>query len=546
MSTQSALNISTQTLTQFPGVANQITPTSTPAQDIQRIQPPVFPVNRIRLDNTVTEYPFHQITPNFPKWKQDLASPDGNYIILKNANPTDDPFKDEATPTVFFAASVYKEIMYIAKKMASTRQEVGGFILIRKLQDMKPHFLAYDHFMVGQEVTEVRVEMDNDDLVKHMDHLRAEYPDTFSVNFHRQLMHWHLHPQMGVGFSGTDIAQQTGKDKLACRDDYRFYLCVNEKEDMNLQMVQYYPVFHRFEKVNIGLYYGENYIHEFTSARKKELDLWIKDLVTPTKNQFAYNHNHNHSPSLINNVYRPLPQSKVYDFRPGDAPKMHRNNAYGHDPYSDSYNAWAEEEEEAAELTGSLWPEQEDLNNQFLVDRGIIQALDGFDNKHSTFYEGVIEYVDKVFTNIPALKTSVTQGSIHQFNEVMEYYTLELLTVDDEVVEKLVHQLIGIISWLTVKGNLIYDEMVETRHAFRAGLMMAFLESLQALNVDIINHFQSGIDISNAEATLQGQDEILSLIIGAYTSHVIKDASFSEEMDKTTIFEEFMMCMFQE
>jgi hypothetical protein len=229
--------------------------------------------------DTYEFFPLEQ--PNFPEWDFDLADLDSNYLILDQATPKGkDPFKDKETPTIFFAASVYKEMMYIAQKAAKKGTEIGGLMLIKQVQDMYPQFVAYDHFMVGQEVTSVRVEMDNDDLVKHIEHLREKFPEQLGTNTHRKLMHWHLHPNMGVTFSTTDTEQQEGRDKLGFRDDYRFYVCVNERGDINIEMIQYYPVFHRFKDVNVGIYYAKNYLNELDKPRKKELDLWMEKLVT--------------------------------------------------------------------------------------------------------------------------------------------------------------------------------------------------------------------------------------------------------------------------
>jgi len=504
--------------------------------------------NMVTLDNTSAVYKFFPIEPNFPKWQNDLASPEGSYVMLAKADPksTVDPYKDNATPTMFFAASVLKEIMYIAKKMASTRQEVGGFILIKQLQDMYPHFVAYDHFMVGQEVTGVRVEMDNDDMVKHMDRLRETYPKELGEHINCKMMHWHLHPQMGVTFSSTDTAQQMGKDKLGFRDDYKFFLCVNEKGDMNLQMLQYYPVFYRFDKVNIGMYYGENYLAELNKKRKKVLDMWIDKLVTPTKSAFIGDYGGYGNHTVGSQGYIANRNTQINKFignsTTGFPPVDVNGRDIGNDPnasfdFNTDWNGFSEEERfyNGMDSAGPLI--KDDIMD---FDVPEINALEGGEINTDSFGQVLHAYITNMASTYGFLEDQNNIWTVP--TEILQEYTQAFVDLAYKDITLMIRVLRVIAVGLRLK-NLSNKETVSPIEVTRD--LRDFVNSYRDLSNDMISAYAMGVATDKVSATNSDQDEILGLLMQAYSTYVIKQIPFTDEMDKITKYEEFMKEMFQ-
>ena len=107
------------------------------------------------------------------------------------------PFTDNTTPTVFFAANVLQEMQYVVNTLAPKTGECGGYFLMKQLQDDYPQFLVYDFFMVGQEASAGEVELCGYDSKKYFDYLREKYPDELKTKFHNKLGHWHSHGSLG-------------------------------------------------------------------------------------------------------------------------------------------------------------------------------------------------------------------------------------------------------------------------------------------------------------------------------------------------------------
>jgi hypothetical protein len=228
------------------------------------------------------EYPFYAPEPKFPTWQRDMATSESHYYILQKAAGVTDPFSEVKVPTLFFAASVYQEVLYMVKRMAKKTGECGCFLMIRQLQDARPHFLAYDYFIPGQTASSGEVDLDTTDTTKYWNYLRETYPEEFASGLHRKLAHAHSHGTvLGAFYSGTDQTQQNSRGQLGYFDDYRIYVVFGKDgNEIKAGFVQYYPFFHRIEDINVGLYFGDpQYCVRLTRERKQELDAKMDTLV---------------------------------------------------------------------------------------------------------------------------------------------------------------------------------------------------------------------------------------------------------------------------
>jgi hypothetical protein len=87
---------------------------------------------------------------------------------------------------------------------------------------------------------------------------------------------------MGNGWSGTDMKQQTSMVDMGFCDDYRIFGVWTIKDKLRMSYVQYFPIYHRIENINIGIKIT-SLCFELSRERKTELDQVIQDLVKPKR-----------------------------------------------------------------------------------------------------------------------------------------------------------------------------------------------------------------------------------------------------------------------
>lgn len=214
--------------------------------------------------------------------------------LLKNLSP--------CTPTLFLDINLYTEIMYILKRaLPITGNEAAGFFTYRKLLENRPYYIASSQFLVGQEASSGAVELDGIEISKYIEFYNEKYNQTFKEqleaaglsytgNIWDYIGHWHSHGTMGTFWSGTDKNQQEQPNQLGFNADGRFYLVFNKEGSIKASYVQYKPVFHRVEDINLGLYVGTPY--KFNKERRDEIDKLIDSLIIK-KSAYTYNYRGN-------------------------------------------------------------------------------------------------------------------------------------------------------------------------------------------------------------------------------------------------------------
>lgn len=213
---------------------------------------------------------------NKPTWETDVANPQTGYIITDTPSTMSaDPYRCTKIPVLFFAATVFNEIRYLTEKR---QDEIALFCFTKELQDNFPHYLVYDYYIPKQEVTSTLTSVDGEDMTNFTNSIKPHFPNN---GMHKYLTHLHLHPNMGVTWSGTDLNQQNNKGELGFESDYRMYVCINSTGKLHASFVNYRPVFYRIEDIALGLYVADKYVpQQLTKERKAELDLLVGKQVS--------------------------------------------------------------------------------------------------------------------------------------------------------------------------------------------------------------------------------------------------------------------------
>lgn len=189
----------------------------------------------------------------------------------------DDLAKDMGTPVLAFTGTLLQEIRYITKSLPNSEHAV--FLALRRIDENRPHFLAYDFFMPEQTASGGGVSLDPKDCQRHFDKLK-EHPWYSKNGMHRHLCHLHSHAGMGVFWSSVDDTQQLSRDDLGFMDDFRFYCVVNTKDEIKCSLVIYKPALTRLDAVVAVSYAGDGHAEELTRKRKAELDHIIKTALS--------------------------------------------------------------------------------------------------------------------------------------------------------------------------------------------------------------------------------------------------------------------------
>lgn len=219
--------------------------------------------------------------PRAQDWNEDLLPVNsGNMYMLVSGHgdkTLDDLAKDQRVPVLVFTGALLQEIRYITGKLPNS--EYAVFLALRRIDEHKPHFLAYDFFMPGQKASGGGVSLDPVDCQRHFDALKA-HPYYKEHGLHRNLCHLHSHAGMGVFWSTIDDTQQISRDDLGFMDDFRFYCVVNTKEEIKCSFVFYKPVLARVDAAVAVSFCGDGHAVQLTRKRKAELDEMIATAIT--------------------------------------------------------------------------------------------------------------------------------------------------------------------------------------------------------------------------------------------------------------------------
>lgn len=183
-------------------------------------------------------------------------------------------FKDPRTPILAFTGALWKEIRYCVEKHPT--KELALFLVIKRMAEKRPHFLAFDMFMPKQNITGASVQMDGESCQAYYNALK-DHPYFQQYGFQKNLCHLHSHGGFATFWSSTDDTEQFSADELGFYDDYRLYVVVNAKGDIKASLVNYYPTLYRVDCATALFFAKEEYARELTPARKKELDAMMEE-----------------------------------------------------------------------------------------------------------------------------------------------------------------------------------------------------------------------------------------------------------------------------
>jgi hypothetical protein len=152
-----------------------------------------------------------------------------------------------------------------------SHSEFAVFLTLKRLTPHKPHFLAFDWFMPGQEASSGEVSLDAADCRKYFEALE-NVPYYKEHGLHKNLAHLHSHGNMGVFWSGTDDKQQFTPEELGFQDDFRFFTVVDSRCAMKCSLTLYRPMLYRVDAACALVFSSPAYTGVLDNARKKEID----------------------------------------------------------------------------------------------------------------------------------------------------------------------------------------------------------------------------------------------------------------------------------
>ena len=125
-------------------------------------------------------------------------------------------------------------------------------------------------FIPEQNVSAAKVDLDGSSCLEYFNSLKdVDYYAKHGL--HRFLCHLHSHCTFETFWSAVDDEQQMGRSDVGYLDDYRFYVVVNNKNDIKASLVTYRPVLSRIDAVPV-IYFGGEFNHQITVHDKQELD----------------------------------------------------------------------------------------------------------------------------------------------------------------------------------------------------------------------------------------------------------------------------------
>lgn len=247
--------------------------TAPPAQASHVEQKPTEDQNRT--------YPFHDPLPLSDAVFSEEAqiSSDHMYTLLQSPKPNaslEQLARDPSVPILAFTGKLYREIRYITEKNAHS--EYAVFLLLKRIDENRPHFLAFDFFMPGQTASGGGVSLNAKDCSKYFERLKEV--DYYKQNgLQRHICHLHSHASFGTFWSSVDDTQQLTREDLGFMDAWRFYVVVNAKGDIKCSFVTYKPVLQRVDAA-VALSYAEpEHIAYFSRKRRAEVDKILDDCL---------------------------------------------------------------------------------------------------------------------------------------------------------------------------------------------------------------------------------------------------------------------------
>lgn len=239
-------------------------------------------------------FPFHAPHPRMSNWDTELFISDNFALLMPGqesmADNLDSILPDPSVPVLAFTGTLYQELRYIARTVPETEWAV--FLTLKRLSETKPHFLAFDWFMPGQQVNGTAVSMNVPDTQRYYESLKEV--DYYRENgLHQHLCHLHSHGSMSAFFSPTDDEQQFTRSELGFYGSFRFYVVVNAKGAIKVSLVNYDPVLFRTDVVAALMFSRPEYAQPLTAERKAEIDQVVRDALVrspvarPGKTEFS-------------------------------------------------------------------------------------------------------------------------------------------------------------------------------------------------------------------------------------------------------------------
>lgn len=251
------------------------------------INPIVKSLSKSTTKPTAKSFPFRNPVPlRSSNWDEEHVSPDHMHMLISGPEKTslEEILRRPSIPVLCITGTLYREIRYIVE--AHPASECAMFLTLKRMDANRPHFLAFDMFMPGQDVSGGSVSLDSEDCEKYFKAL-SEVPYYKEKGLHRHICHLHSHGRNGIFWSGTDDTQQLTREDLGFMDDFRFYMVVNSMGGIKCSFVNYFPVLHRVDAAVVISFAEEEHIQWLTRARKKELDALMKDVMYSRITNFA-------------------------------------------------------------------------------------------------------------------------------------------------------------------------------------------------------------------------------------------------------------------
>ena len=217
-------------------------------------------------------------------WDLDVLNENNSTILIDSVDykgQLSSIIRNPAVPLLVLTGKLYQELLYMTQ--LHKNMEWGVFLTLKKVSDMRPHFLAFDWFMPGQSATAGTVTMQAKSAEKYYEYLNENYPYYKENGLHKFLCHLHSHHSMSLtNFSSVDDDQQFRRDDLGFMDDYRFYVVVTTST-IKASLVVYSPVLTRVNAAVAVTYSRPEYVDYLTKDRKKEIEEHMKKfMLRPT------------------------------------------------------------------------------------------------------------------------------------------------------------------------------------------------------------------------------------------------------------------------